>query len=537
MKLDFNTANGKFLWHGTARGPDRKVVADRAGEIGLDFSTSASSGDRLVYFTESPYAALPLLDANSGSSARERLAFLKRRLDMSWREDWTGSRFSMPDDVELHPYQSAGVDYVLKTGHAVIGDMPGLGKTMQALVVANEMRAKRVLVVCPAAVRLQWRDQIKVWAVGDTRGAVIETAKQGVDPDIRWTVISYDLAKSTLRASLVRGKWDLVILDEVHYLKSPEAKRTQALFGWTENINRERVHMPGIAEKAERIVGLTGTFLPNRPAECYTTTRALAHEAIDYFSLDAFRARFNPQANFRTGARERAGRLPELYTRLRTNLMVRRRREDVLTQLPPITYTVVHVENTGAVRQALEHERMLDIDPDTFKQVSIDGEVSTVRREMGIAKAPHVVNFVKNALDGGEQKLVLFGHHREVLDVWQEKLHGYDLVRIDGSTSLRARAEACRRFIEDPNCRVIIGNLMSMGTGVDGLQHAASLAVFGENSWVPGENEQGVFRLGRIGQENPVQAVFMVAEGSIDERVVSSAQRKAVTTYAALDGG
>jgi hypothetical protein len=102
---------------------------------------------------------------------------------------------------------------------------------------------------------------------------------------------------------------------------------------------------------------------------------------------------------------------------------------------------------------------------------------------------------------------------------------------------LTRRTLFAARFIEDPSCRLIFGNLMSMGVGVDGLQTVCDTVLFGENSWVPGDNQQGVDRLDRMGQTSPVTAIFLVARGSIDEKIVSSAAKKTRTIHTALDAG
>ena len=529
MILDYNPQKRLFYWHGKAT----KADLDRALELGLDYSTTASKNGKRVWLTPHKYAAVTLWD-DASNEARFELALIKGEIDASHEKEWSGTRIALPDDQELMPYQSAGVNYALRRSGVLIGDQPGLGKTAQAIAIANEMRAKRILVVCPAAVRLQWPKEIKRFALGDTRCYPIIKTSNGVSPLARWTIISYDLARGTLLPSLRREKWDLVIMDEAHSLKTPSAARTQAMFGKTEHRDGSAHHIEGIAENVGKVVALTGTPLPNRPRECYTLARGLDHGCIDYLSEDGFSERFNPASQYG----EQSGRLPELYARLRSHIMVRRMKRDVLTQLPPVRYEIEYVEETGAVKAALHAESMLEFDPDSFdSRVPIDGEVSTVRREMGLAKAPHVVDRVKMMLEGGVDKLVLFGWHREVLDIWGEKLQKFNPVRIDGSTSSKGKEAAKHKFINDPDCRLIYGNMLSMGVGTDGLQKVANVLVVGENSWVPGDNQQAVDRLDRFGQEDSVLALFLVAQGSIDERIVSQAAKKTIITHKALDAG
>jgi len=136
---------------------------------------------------------------------------------------------------------------------------------------------------------------------------------------------------------------------------------------------------------------------------------------------------------------------------------------------------------------------------------------------------------------GGEDKVVVFGHHIEVLNIIQARLQEYGVVRIDGSTSPARRQAIIDQFCNDPSKRVCLGNLISMGTGTDGLQHVASHAIFAEPDWTPGVNIQGVDRLDRHGQTEAVQADFLVAPGSFSEKILRRSLEKAATIEKALD--
>jgi SWI/SNF-related matrix-associated actin-dependent regulator 1 of chromatin subfamily A len=257
-----------------------------------------------------------------------------------------------------------------------------------------------------------------------------------------------------------------------------------------------------------------------------------------------FRDRFNPvfkgeTADGKVFIRESVHRLPELQNRLRANFMVRRLKRDVLTQLPPVRYNLHHVDETGAIKKALEAERMLDIDPEAMTGVDMvtRGHISVVRHQMGVAKAPQVADYVDTLLDGGEDKIVLFGWHIEVLDILEQRLGRHGVLRIDGSVPPHRRHERVAQFQADPDKHIMLGNIQAMGVGTDGLQNAASHVVFAEVSWVPGDNEQGVSRLERMGQTTPVIAEFLVAPGSFDEKILGSALRKLRNIRSALDVG
>jgi SNF2 family DNA or RNA helicase len=240
---------------------------------------------------------------------------------------------------------------------------------------------------------------------------------------------------------------------------------------------------------------------------------------------------------------ERAGRHGELQARLRSNFMVRREKYGPngvgyqlgMMHLPQ--YEVIQVEETKEVKRALAAERMLDIDPEQLEGVDAEclGQVATVRRLMGLAMAPLAYEYVDMLLDGGEEKIVVFAHHIQVLDYLCAKLAKWGVVRIDGSMGQTKKQKQVDAFRLNPRIQVVIGNMQSMGTGTDGLQEVAHRAVFAEPDWVDGTNQQAVDRLDRGGQKTKVQADFLVAPGSFLERVLGSALRKGQTTHKALD--
>ena len=189
------------------------------------------------------------------------------------------------------------------------------------------------------------------------------------------------------------------------------------------------------------------------------------------------------------------------------------------------------------VRKALKAESLIDIDPTNFDKTDMEtqGHISTVRKEMGIAKVPLVVEHVARLLNGGMDKLVLFTWHREVLAKLHDELAGYGAVSVPGGVTTVQKHSRKKAFMEKPNIRVFIGNILACGTGTDGLQEVCSHAVFSEFSWVPGDNDQAVDRLWRMGQAGNVMAEFLIAPDSMDEKVLMSSVTKAQTTHETLD--
>lgn len=546
MILSWQPSKGFFVLRVSRS--DGVDVAKMMDEHGLDLSETKSTNDEAYLYTAEPYAALTFFDHGT-PEAKEQLAHLKEQVDAS-KSKSSDKVFRSPPGMELWPFQRAGVAYALERQHSLIGDQPGLGKTPQAIVYANEIDASRVLVICPANIRLQWARMIRAWSTmkGNYHVYPILKSADGVNPHAAWTVISYDLARTpAIYSALYRRDFDLLIIDEAHYLKTPDTERTRHVFGGEHIVGtkdeRHREHVAGLAERSKRVLALTGTPLPNRPRECYTLAKGLCFDAIDWMSERAFRHRFNPSMQFNNGGvREEVGRLPELQNRLRANFMVRRLKREVLTQLPPIMHEIVPMSGSdadkrSAIKAALRAESLLQIDPTDLSghDAMVLGHISTVRKQMGIALAPEAAGYTEMLVEGGIEKIFLVAHHIEVLNILEKRLSHFGLVRVDGSTSPGRRQAAVDKFQKDPRTRIFLGGLTAIGIGVDGLQKVCSRAVLAECSWVPGDNDQVISRLERMGQTDAVQADFIVAPGSFSERVLSMALAKMRDTHAALD--
>ncbi len=534
MQLDYVESTKAFVLRVPRFEADPRTLMD---EHGLNMSLADSTPDTAVLFTREPYAAVGFW-AYASERARSRLAGLQTQIEASWAED-SQAHIDCPADQELSPYQKAGVTYSLARHNSLNGDEPGLGKTMQAICYANELRAKRVLVCCPANIRLQWCRRIRTWTTMRWPYTVypILNGRHGVHPTAQWLVVSYDLVRtSPIWRAIAQLNFDLLVLDEAHYLKTIDAQRTRTVFG-----GGDAPVADALASRCAHVLALTGTPLPNRPREAYTLARGLCFDAIDWISEERFRERFNPSRTelSPTGKvyiKEDTGRHGELQSRLRANFMVRRLEADVLPQLKRPVLDIVHIEPDSAIKQALHAESLLDIDPEDLAGVDVEilGHVSVVRRMMGLALAPHAADYCDMLLQGGVDKLVCFAWHTEVLDILERKLARYRPLRIDGRTSPTQKQAKVDDF-RNPDRRLMIGNILSLGTGTDGLQEVCQRGVAAEADWTPGNNEQAVKRLHRRGQEGQCMFDFLVAPGSFSEKVLGTSLRKLLTTHKALD--
>ena len=534
--LRYNEKTGSFLLY-----TDDTEAAEAAG-LTLSTSIRGPKGEK-VYFTAdhnqqpefNPYAALEFHNG-ADDSTRVKLQSLINDYQESWSDSYDGE-FPAPEGRKYLPYQRAGIAYAIKRDNCIIGDEPGLGKTIQAIGIANATGARRILIVCPASIRLNWRREIHSWStIHKVSCYPVLKGSDGISPSANYIIISYDLLRNKgIHAALRSYKWDLAVFDEAHYLKTPDAQRTRAIFGG--GVVGSQFFENGLHLNIKRMVALTGTPLPNRPREAYTISRGLKWESIDFMSQDAFYSRYNPPKAI-WEKEEIKGRLPELNARLRCNLMVRRLKKDVLKQLPDKRYEMTYVEPDGAIKQVLAREALIDFDPaDLFNSdFTMDGTpISTLRREMGEAMVPRMIEYIRYMFDIVEhEKLIIYAHHKAVIDGLIAGLAKYNPVVHRGGMATQAKENVKQDFITNTGVRAFIGQLDTM-EGVDGLQHVCSDLVFGEPAWTPGRNEQCVDRAHRIHQHDNVVAHFLLVEGSFNEKVLNAVLDKAVDIHESLD--
>jgi SNF2 family DNA or RNA helicase len=438
----------------------------------------------------------------------------------------------------LYPYQKEGVEWLTTKRFALLADEPGLGKSAQAAVAADRIRAERVVLLCPASVRVNWARQWSMWGSGIAD--VLLSRRDTISTHCRVAVSSYDgtLAPEILRR-LTAFNPTLLVLDESHYLKSIDARRSHAVLGKS-----------GLVHCAQRTWALSGTPAPNHAGELYPLLRvfgAIRHDHESFVSrfCAVRQTQFGPQI---VGSKN----IPELRQIL-APVMLRRRKKDVMTQLPPIRFDDVVVEpgpideerffydyfatkqvqklydDVQAQRSAVEQVVQFTSGRDQLTVMEgMAKSVSTLRRYIGLQKCAAVIDMVAQELrDHAYEKIVLFTCHRDVTVTLQEGLAKFKPVTLYGGTPPATRQANIDKFRKQKYCRVFIGNIRAAGTGIDGLQDVCSEVGMVECSWTPAENAQAVMRLHRIGQANPVRVrVFSVAD-SIDEHVQRRLRRKA----------
>lgn len=487
-----------------------------------------------------------------------------QRLEMSEAHD-SDREIPVPEGLSYLPYQRAGISYALDTPGTLIADEMGLGKTIQAIGVMNaDSSIMRALVVCPATLKLNWKNEIRRWLV---RPCSIEIAEgknwpshfgAADDGELEITIINYDIL--TNHSPSIHGReWDLIVADEAHYLKNSKAQRTKVMFGG----GRGKARIEPV--KSKRFIALSGTPILNRPVEIWTVVHHLApHEFPNYYQ---FAKRFCGGQQGFGGSLDVSGasNLDELQTKLRRSCMVRRQKKDVLKELPPKIYQLIEMPPSDQIRRVLDRERQqwelredsvraLETRRERAKASGDDAdykaatqalreatsvafsEMSAVRKEIAVQKIPFVVQSLKSLLESTDEKIVVMAHHHEMVDALCSQLAQYGVVKIDGRmTDKAARQRAVDDFQKDPRIRLFVGSIRAAGVGI--TLTASSTVVFAELDWVPGMMDQAADRCHRIGQKDTVLVQYLVLEGSIDAMMAKRLVEKKEVINAALNDG
>src|SRR5258708_2711162 len=403
----------------------------------------------------------------------------------------------------LFPYQLDGVNFLLEHSGALLADEMGLGKGIQAIGVINALlELQRILIICPATMRLVWREELCRWLIRPLRVVVagIDPLDEQILAHVHILIINYDrLAK--VRGLLVGESWDLCILDECHLIKNPETARSQIVS----------------QIKALRRLALSGTPIPNRPIELYSVLTWLDPIRWPISSRFKFASRYCA-ARYTSFGWDYSGasNTGELGRTLRESIMLRRTKAQVLPELPPKLRSVVEltydVDLRKLVRAELAAFRSWEktserkVEPIIGKRVSLPEGISAAlswdrlakaRAALALAKVPLVAEFVRETLSVNDGKVVIFAHHRAMIVGLAEALNVYSPVILYGGMSAKQKQSSIDTFKDDANCRIFIGNIQAAGLGIT-LAPASSHCIFAELSWVPSELSQCEDRLHRV---------------------------------------
>lgn len=418
---------------------------------------------------------------------------------------------------ELRPFQREDGEYISKRFSTLVAHEPRVGKTNIAIHGADCVDAEIVVVICPAAVRDNWREAINVFRQGD------------------WfaVITSYNKAPGVLRTLRRARKKFVLVIDEAHYCKERSSQRTKTVFGTLCD------KIGGLAEHATNIFLLTGTPLPNNPTELWAMLRCCAPQIIagpngKPMSWSAFRDKYCRVINTPFGMKIAGSKnYLDLKKRLEGFVIRRTRREVFGRDMQPPTKVFVRAEPKDlkeldalmATEQGRIVAEALQSANPLKALAKAEKHVAGLRKMFGLAKVPGAVELVKAELrDDPKAKIVLFAYHHVVIDALRQNLGEFGVEAFDGRTSDERKIRIKKKFQTDPNCRVVVGQLNAMGVGLD--FSAANDVLFVEQSWVGDENEQARSRIFNMNSPDPKFTRFLVLLGSADEQISRACERK-----------
>ncbi|MEV1295157.1 DEAD/DEAH box helicase [Pseudonocardia sp. NPDC049635] len=428
---------------------------------------------------------------------------------------------------KLRDYQGQAVQLLRETGRMILADDLGLGKTTTALGILGDPDAMPLLVVCPPHLQRQWlRELGEVWPL--LRGHIVTKGSPynmaaargmgGLPPDV--VIMSY--SKLAGWVDELAGQFPTVVFDEAHDLRTGDTTNKGAAAA-------------RIADGARTVLGLTATPVTNYGDEVHNLY-SIIHPDVLGSRAEFLREWGGGQVGNHTKVADPAA----LGSYLREQgVFLRRTRADVGRELPkalPI-YHEIDADTAALAEVTADVQAMarliLDKTQDRDARFLAAGELDLrMRQATGVAKAPYVAQLADLVLQS-EDRIVLWGWHRAVYDIWLDRLADYRPVMFTGSESDRQKTDAVREFMSGAS-RVLIMSLRS-GAGLDGLQQVCSTGIFGELDWSPAIMDQCIGRLNRDGQRSIVNAYFPVSDHGSDPVMSGVLQLKSGQAKPLLD--
>lgn len=419
----------------------------------------------------------------------------------------------------LYAFQRDCVDFIAKAGgRCIIADEMGLGKTVESLAFVK-LVSGRVLIISPANVVYKWEAEVKRWLPDRTVQVVTKGSDELESVDIH--IMSYAIAVRQYKR-LSKLSYKIMIVDECHYVKSPRSQRGRVV--------------KSISRVTDHLLFLSGTPFLNRPSELFNVLNMIDIVQFgNYFQFassycGAYYADgmwvFPP--NTLTNRDELAERLAPI--------MIRRTKRDVLKELPDLTRSVLPVSISNMteynqarrdVKQWVKENKKLMKNPE-----HVLSKLNILRQVVGRGKVDASIELAESLLDDDTKKVVLFAHHKEIISLLAERLKLYGVRVISGETPQKERMKNTQEF-QSGNSRVILITVAG-SEGIDLFSINDSWTncdiIFVEREWTPAREEQAESRLHRLCQKDAVSAWYVVAKGTVDERMekIISDKRKII---------
>ena len=411
-------------------------------------------------------------------------------------------------------HQKEAIEKLAGSRRFILADDMGLGKTTATIIAALETGAKKILIICPASLKINWQREIENYS--DRSVYIAEGKKFSTESD--FVIVNYDILKNFHdmkdkgKSLLNQSEFELVILDEAHMISNPQAQRTKIINHYVKNI--------------KRVWLLTGTPMTSRPMNYYNLLNIIESPVAQNWM--AYAIRYCQGYQFMAGKRKvwnvtGASNLEELRDRTSKQIL-RRLKEDVL-DLPDKIISPVYLRLKSKEYEELmgEYYDWFDNKKDESSSLTVQfSKLMKVRKVIANEKTNQTIEFAENIIEQGK-KVIIFTNFTDTLQTIYNHF-GKQAVYLDGSCSKPHRQNAVDEFQENDKIKVFVGNLKAAGVGL--TLTAAEVVIMNDLSFVPAEHAQAEDRAYRYGQKSNVLVYYPLYENTIEGAVYDILNRK-----------
>jgi SNF2 family DNA or RNA helicase len=411
-------------------------------------------------------------------------------------------------------HQKEAIEKLAGSRRFILADDMGLGKTTCTIIAALETGSKKILIICPASLKINWQREIENYS--DRPVYISEGKKFSIESD--FVIVNYDILKNfhdttdKSKSLLDQSNFDLVILDEAHMISNPQAQRTKIINHFVKNI--------------KRVWLLTGTPMTSRPMNYYNLLNIIESPVAQNWM--AYAIRYCQGYQFMAGRRKvwnvtGASNLEELRDRTSKQIL-RRLKEDVL-DLPDKIISPVYLRLKSKEYEELmgEYYDWFDNKKDESSSLTVQfSKLMKVRKVIANEKTKQTIEFVENIIEQGK-KVIIFTNFTDTLQTIYQHF-GKQAVYLDGSCSKPHRQHAVDEFQDNEKIRVFVGNLKAAGVGL--TLTAAEVVIMNDLSFVPAEHDQAEDRAYRYGQKSNVLVYYPLYENTIEGAIYDILNRK-----------
>lgn len=401
-------------------------------------------------------------------------------------------------------HQKEAIQKLVENKKFILADDMGLGKTTSTIIAALETGAKKILIICPATLKINWKREIENYS---DRSIFISEGKQFSTED-DFVIVNYDIIKNFHdpkkkdESLILMSKFDLIIIDEAHYIKNAQAQRTKLINDITKSV--------------DRLWLLTGTPMTSRPID-YFNLLSLIDSPVAKNWL-AYVVRYCAGFQFKVGPRkiwnvQGASNLEELRDRT-AGLTLRRLKENVL-DLPDKIITPVYLRLKSKMYEEVmgEYYNWYEKNPEESKSLTVQfTKLTKVRQIIADEKISQTIEIAENIIEQGK-KVIIFCNFTDSLNKITEHF-GKAAVKLDGSMSKVERQFSVDQFQENEKVKVFVGNIKAAGVGI--TLTAGEAAIFNDLSFLPSDHAQAEDRAYRYGQKNNVLVYYPIFENTIE---------------------